>query len=843
MDLNKTSYSPINQSKTEFKKDKYKSVPDTSFRGSEEIVQSESRVNLDPNYLNAYYGVKPLDKTNTTAADASNVSFKGTDNSDKIKTNIETLCEDVNISGIPDEYAEKIEAALEGIDLTEKNVEMKQKIVESMINTEPNYTEKFEHFNKWLNFIDKNFDTDLMVLPNTKMVLDKLIFDKEDPISSYMAELYEKLINNKEMTDAIKNQEYIFDNNFIQKREKNVKTLSEDELIKEEDIEPFDFEKLLKYQKQQMQLLNEKFADVEIPMDLTVEALLDSCMEHDSALKILATTSKAEIDKNLTKTDEICSKMKEKPDLYVNGEGWSSYAIESIVDVFRRDYQPALFKLFKTYDKESVELLMRKRIEDFCDYLVDLNSFDSEKSELLKKLVNSSNIDGKPFLPLQKVEFIDLMKGYIDNDLSTDELKKMLETGRVDIEQLNKDLLFQIMKNSGLNDTEIKSIPQDKLAAWDIKYVHLLSKEIKSERDPSFGDIFRAANLEPDFMAYIHKSDNIYGQANAITKAKYEESGLNYDKWLKPSKENEVHFVSTDQNSERLSQITAQIKEDMDTLMQGPVKGFLKKQFPKFVKGNEFVIPLEYATNKAKLAELVKMLSDTSEQGQLTQVWKRAQSNAENPDPNRAAIAKNTLTILDHLNQRLDDISHVSDEAITKKMDLTIKMWDRAPQKDIFQGNYSTCCIAMGGSNGRAMPHYIVNTAYNMIEINDNNTGKTIGNALCYFIKDNDGNPAFIIDNIEINTRTKPSDEVGKQLRSALVEYASNVSKEVTGRVDTHIYMSSDYNDVPWEDLESKSEKVTLLGDTDCDEIYMDLYEGWVDKSNYTAFCNLYKLK
>ena len=43
---------------------------------------------------------------------------------------------------------------------------------------------------------------------------------------------------------------------------------------------------------------------------------------------------------------------------------------------------------------------------------------------------------------------------------------------------------------------------------------------------------------------------------------------------------------------------------------------------------------------------------------------------------------------------------------VEKDLDLTIKMWDRVPQKDLFQGNYSTCCIGMGGGNGSAMPHY-----------------------------------------------------------------------------------------------------------------------------------------
>ena len=106
-------------------------------------------------------------------------------------------------------------------------------------------------------------------------------------------------------------------------------------------------------------------------------------------------------------------------------------------------------------------------------------------------------------------------------------------------------------------------------------------------------------------------------------------------------------------------------------------------------------------------------------------------------------------------------------------------MWDRVPQKDIFQGNYSTCCIAMGGSNGSAMPHYIMDTAYNMIELVDNNSGRTVGNALCYFVKGENGKLAFIIDNVEIANSVKPSDEIGKEVREQITEYASRIAKEV----------------------------------------------------------------
>lgn len=525
------------------------------------------------------------------------------------------------------------------------------------------------------------------------------------------------------------------------------------------------------------------------------------------------------------------------PDRYVNGEYDTVEDMQTAVNKFFYKQDGKIMLMASIYDKEALNNLLRMRFEDAEEYFDIIHNFEKSELELLQKMSASCNVDGKPFMPTQKIELMDLIQAYHENELPFDKMYSMLEEGNIDIGQLNIDLFNKIMKNSGLTDEEIASIPKEKLTAWDTNFAHLLSNEINSGRDVAFSDVLRAGNLSPDFIQYIHNTENIYGQTNANTRAMYEQMGMDYEHWLKPSKANEIQFLSKDKNAEQLSQIGNQLLEDIETLRATPVKGFLDKQFPQCIKDGKFVIPTEVLTSKAKLNEFTTNLIK-----QLDSVWKRAQGNLENPQ--RAANARNTLTILDHFNQRLDDISKVQDRGkATKTLDVTIKMWDRNPQKDIFQGNYSTCCIGMGGGNGSAMPHFVLNTAYNMIELVDNQTGKTIGNALCYFIKGEDGKPAFIIDNIEINNAVRPSEEVGLQLRNSIVEYAARVSKEVTGSEDVPIYMSGSFNDVPCKDLKIHEQKVSFLGDIDCEDIYMDLYNGWVNKEDVTAKLPLLKLK
>ena len=540
-------------------------------------------------------------------------------------------------------------------------------------------------------------------------------------------------------------------------------------------------------------------------------------------------------------------KVLKNPDLYINGEIESDIGKTSSVEYFFDKNYACLLTLATALDKEGLNHLLRLRFDDAVAYMSIIDTFDKSNLELLYRLNNSTNIDGKPFMPTQKVEFIDLIDAYKANKLDMSKMEDMVASGKVDIAQLQIDLFNQIMKNSGLTDAEIASIPKEKLIGWDYKYAHLLSKAINEDQDIAFNDILRAGSLEPDFIKYIHDKNNIYGQTNSKTKEMFEELGLDYDKWIQPSKDIEMKFFAKDKNAERLTQIGEQIIEDMNTLMENPMlKNLVKKRFAKFIKEDRFFIPNEYLSNKAKLEDLVLKLTDTSEQGQLRDLWKRAQDNSSNPDPQRAETARRNLTVLSHLGQRLKDITNVGEVKTTKTLDLTIKMWDRNPQKDMFQGNYSTCCIGMGECNASAMPHFIMNTSYNMIELVDNTTGKTIGNALCYFVKGESGKPMFIIDNVEIADSVKPSNDVGEELRSSLTEYASQLAKDVTGKDDIPIYMSTCYNDIPFEDLPSHYEEISFLGDIDCESIYMDLFgaaAAWVSKEDLTQECYLLKLK
>ena len=236
------------------------------------------------------------------------------------------------------------------------------------------------------------------------------------------------------------------------------------------------------------------------------------------------------------------------------------------------------------------------------------------------------------------------------------------------------------------------------------------------------------------------------------------------------------------------------------------------------------MIPSHISGNREKLNKFTEGLIT-----QLKRVWTHSEKSYNNPNSSsdKKNMALRILTIKNHLEQRVRDIEVLSESREKIPNELTIKMWDRCPQKDLFQGNYSTCCIGMGEINQSAMVNYLVNTTFNMIEIVDSNSGETIGNALCYFVRNNSNEPEFVIDNIEIKNSCKSSEKVGLIVREALVKYAKNVTGDVSGRNDIRINIGMSYNDLPLYDIPAREAFLYPIGDITNEYLYLDVYEGW----------------
>ena len=508
-----------------------------------------------------------------------------------------------------------------------------------------------------------------------------------------------------------------------------------------------------------------------------------------------------------------------------------------IKDFFGQGYNyQTLIHFVGMFDKKTLDVLMRKRLDDVQEFINIYATIPDNDRMIVARLAECKNIDGKDFTPHDKIHFIDLVNAYRQNRISTKNIETYIDydNDTFDINAANLLLINKVLYKCGLTKEEIDSIPKEKIDSIDIKNIHLFIESLKADKSGTGKDLLKVM-MTKDFDSYIQDKTNKYGYSNFLTKQEFDSLGLNYQNWINADKELEVRLQSGRVNGQSIDNIADQLYEDIDAIRKSPIGGFFDKQFKKYITDNEFIIPKEISTNEKNLGKFVEEILTRLEPAKI-----RAQRNLELNSTSETA--QNTLTYINHLEQRLKDIEALNKIPTDRKLDVTVKMWDRNPVKDIYQGNYSTCCLAMGNNtNGEAIFNYLLNTSFNMIEIVDNKSNKTIGNALCYFTKDENNNPAFIIDNIEISNKHKLSDESSLLLRDKIKEYAQNIVSSVSDK-DIPIYLGTNYNDVSTDDLNTISKQMKFVGDITNSHTYLDLYNGWNNKNKLDKTVNLFKL-
>ncbi len=533
--------------------------------------------------------------------------------------------------------------------------------------------------------------------------------------------------------------------------------------------------------------------------------------------------------------DKVIKQIKTRPELYANGDLDDYYEVKRDISRFVEEYRFDIQLGLIIFGKEATDVLLRRRIRAFENYCKEvLDSLDYKDLCLVKEICNSPM---QNLTPAQKLEIPQVIRAYKDINADSNYIKDKLQSGRFDLSDIKANLFLNIMKNVGYSNSDIEKIPKDNLAIWDLNYVYLLPSQIEyDDAEGLFADVIIGTKSK-DFKKYIHKSTMEWGKANAETRMLFKSKKMNYNEWLSPSEKNNVIFKTRDKNKDNLVQISKQLNEDINVLLQSPVKGHVEKVLSQFITNGKFCVPEDCYTNKKILKALIEHTI-----GQLDSVWSRANANIENPK--RKLTAQKTLTILEHLKQRIDDIESIKENKVASDIDWTIKMWDRIPQKDLFQGNYSTCCVGIGKANGCSMPAYLLHSALNMIEIKDNKSGCIVGNALCYFVKDNKSDKiSLVIDNVEINNSVKLSNENGENLLAAITKYAENIAKSVTGKEDIPILMGVNYNDVPDTYLNCYNFDISLFGKIpDETDVYVDAFGGWSVGSSLDDICSLFVL-
>ncbi|MDO8668382.1 MAG: GNAT family N-acetyltransferase [bacterium] len=122
---------------------------------------------------------------------------------------------------------------------------------------------------------------------------------------------------------------------------------------------------------------------------------------------------------------------------------------------------------------------------------------------------------------------------------------------------------------------------------------------------------------------------------------------------------------------------------------------------------------------------------------------------------------------------------------------MSIFVWTRNPDIDLYQGNYSLCCVRIDSEyHGAESPiaDYNTDLGIQIVNIWDETKNEPITAAWCWLGEDEDGKPALIVDNIECNTLFSAnfSEQLTKELFKYLEGYAKaiGVKKIVLGKAN-----------------------------------------------------------
>lgn len=533
-------------------------------------------------------------------------------------------------------------------------------------------------------------------------------------------------------------------------------------------------------------------------------------------------------EENLNKFYQVKSMVLKHPELYVG-----NFASEQNNPNFKYNYANRYFyrqgynlvQFFSPFDISTIDYILRQKFTKVTTLMTEYSLLSDKQKSLVREFQNCKKADGTNLTPKEKFSIIQILSAYEKNKLSTDNIEKMIKTGNVDLNLIYKPLFEKLLKACDMTRSEIKNFDYTKFSDFDLSKAHLILKTIGDDKTGDTQYLVWAM-FNKDFNSYIHDEKNVFGRKNLETIETFEENGLDYSKWINIDKDLTVQFKNESVNSGMLKNLSKAIVEYIETLRNSGLKNFIDKRYSEFIENDKLVLPKDFVNNKTNLTNFVKNVLV-----QLHPIQQKAKENLEIEEKKLKAM--NTLTVFYHIEEILKSLEQMKDDKIDsqiKEVDYTIKMWDRNPIKDIFQGNYSDCCIQMDGSNGKAMAQYLLYTTFNMIEILDNTTGKTIGNSLCYFAKNDMDELVLVLDNIEIHPNYKLLGEAGGKFRKAIVEYARRVAKTVCPNEKVKIYLGTKYNDVETSNIVAKSEDIRILGNLSCDEeYYLDAMDGWID--------------
>ncbi|MBD3282621.1 MAG: hypothetical protein GF387_03400 [Candidatus Portnoybacteria bacterium] len=488
---------------------------------------------------------------------------------------------------------------------------------------------------------------------------------------------------------------------------------------------------------------------------------------------------------------------------------------------------PRTEKLLNTSEKVFSNPEISDSLKKITDSLTELNT------ESFSRLMNLADA-------FNRMNFKDSFNQLAEKLQSKDKL-----TDKEALSALGKELLQNFAQKL---DIEVHTTQSD-ISKWNLEYISKLfeaEKDFEEEDKEFLRLIIKSTFQEKSFKeALLGNHEGEYSEdekewleelENYTNKVKreFQEKGIDFNRWFNYEKTEEFKVGSSfEDKKNKQESFNKELNEVIVNLLgsyREKKKGLLSKEDAKQVfnsvfkkYGIQFKQGEFHHKQKGKLniKDIEPVLSDFNKT--IEQIYKK-EKNKETKE--------NIATNLSHLQDLESRLPELSKELERQGYHFLIKPWDRNPGYDIFQGNYTHCCIAVENFNRGAILDYLSDSGMQVVEIKDQTEDKTIAQTYMFFSEEPDGDINLVLDNVEVN-----SDYAGlsDKIRENLFEYIKKYSLDVCPKT-TKILLGTAYNDVKTSDLEERNVTQRKIGGAPRKTEYLDAFgsSAWIEPGRQT---------
>ncbi len=161
----------------------------------------------------------------------------------------------------------------------------------------------------------------------------------------------------------------------------------------------------------------------------------------------------------------------------------------------------------------------------------------------------------------------------------------------------------------------------------------------------------------------------------------------------------------------------------------------------------------------------------------------------------------------------------------------SVNLWQREPLHDLFQGNYSSCCVSIGEKDvypvvklpgmdfkkhTAGILNYLTDLGIQVAELHDDDAGGVIGQCWLYVALD-EGKPVLVADSFDIDTDYRNLEKQLGAMRECMFQFlqgyaaACGISKAILGRYGPMVNILKPSPHVIFHHVETKDLEVVRL--------------------------------